>query len=62
MRTFHLMDQHLAQLEMLLDIMDWKMKANYDDITTYVMLVIEDCKRSRNMLRRANSILDTEVR
>ena len=62
MRTFHLMDQHLAQLEMLLDIMDWKMTANYDDITTYVMLVMEDCKRSRNMLRRANSVLDTEVR
>ena len=61
MKQFHDIDYHLSHLRQLLSIMKWQINKDYDDITTYTMLVNEDCKRSRNMLKRTSLVINTEV-
>ena len=61
MKQFFNMDLHLSQLRHFLDTVKWQINKDYEDITAYAMLVYEDCKRSRDMLKRASLVINSEV-
>ena len=61
MKIFDDMVENMAQLLKFLDMLDWEIELDSDDIVQYVLLVYTDCYWSRDILLDAQNVLDKEI-